>query len=738
MFKIWRNRFFISYLPVFLVVMLSISISFFLFVNYSSQQQAKRANRLFVDQMILKLDQTLQQIDSVIMREVTFNERLNAFFGHDRRDVFSGVAEPSRVLQELLSLAPEIDNLYLYDQQDQTVLSKNSLFSLQQFGDREFVKEAADKGGALRWLPARSFREFPDDSPKQVITLVRKVPILTGEKGLIVVNIDTETIRRKIRELSGNSLSEVSVRDQGGSFLLHPSSSPALTSKLATYNSAYTGWEYAVVLKDAGMFRVFSTLQVIWVGITLVLFLLGIVWIIYVSRNQYKPVEAILQQIRAFTPVIHPQSAGWAGDEFSFIQTAIGRMIEQSNEYHEKHKEGQIYRRRQFFHELTEGPAAVGASPSHWAEEWRELQLPGDYSSLCACIIEMDKYVEFEEQYSPSDRNLFKFVLRSVSVELAEKRGLAAWPEWVGSDRLAVLWFSLANDAAPIGDLCQELVAWVDGHLHFTVTVGMGMPVRRLEEVAASYTVAEKALKYKSVLGTNRFIDPENIGNANSQKVYDSLEEVKETAQLYVQGDPRWMDAFHHLMNGLQSRLLSGDDIRVAMEYVRYHINLSMRELAPEYREIWDRRVYPSLPSVMERGETLEEVRWRYAELLDEAFRHMEAERESRSSYSLILRVREFIGRHYSSPDLSLAYIGEHFGLNIKSLSQMFKEELGEKFVDYVARLRIEEAKRLLQETELPVQDVAVRVGYLSVHTFNRVFKKQMNVTPGDYRKQHS
>ncbi|MNI88550.1 HTH-type transcriptional regulator YesS [compost metagenome] len=61
---------------------------------------------------------------------------------------------------------------------------------------------------------------------------------------------------------------------------------------------------------------------------------------------------------------------------------------------------------------------------------------------------------------------------------------------------------------------------------------------------------------------------------------------------------------------------------------------------------------------------------------------------------------------------------------------------MGEKFVDYLSLLRIRHARQLLEETNASIQDTAMKVGYTHALSFIRMFKKVMNVTPGDYRKQ--
>ena len=57
--------------------------------------------------------------------------------------------------------------------------------------------------------------------------------------------------------------------------------------------------------------------------------------------------------------------------------------------------------------------------------------------------------------------------------------------------------------------------------------------------------------------------------------------------------------------------------------------------------------------------------------------------------------------------------------------------------MDYIHKLRIAEAKRLLAETELTVYEIGDRVGYNTSWTMTRAFKRYEQMTPGTYREQH-
>ena len=86
---------------------------------------------------------------------------------------------------------------------------------------------------------------------------------------------------------------------------------------------------------------------------------------------------------------------------------------------------------------------------------------------------------------------------------------------------------------------------------------------------------------------------------------------------------------------------------------------------------------------------------------------------------------------------ISLREFGEQFHLSEKYISRYFKEHFHITLSQYVTYLRLEHAKQLLQDTDIPVTDVAMQSGYKNVSYFIRSFQKAYAVSPLKYRKNN-
>ena len=96
-------------------------------------------------------------------------------------------------------------------------------------------------------------------------------------------------------------------------------------------------------------------------------------------------------------------------------------------------------------------------------------------------------------------------------------------------------------------------------------------------------------------------------------------------------------------------------------------------------------------------------------------------------------RIVEFIYENYRS-ELTAAAVAEHFGITVSALNAVLLDQVEKNYSLFVNYLRINEACRLLKETELGILDIAVSVGYHNIKTFNRNFLFFRQMTPGVFR----
>ncbi len=96
-----------------------------------------------------------------------------------------------------------------------------------------------------------------------------------------------------------------------------------------------------------------------------------------------------------------------------------------------------------------------------------------------------------------------------------------------------------------------------------------------------------------------------------------------------------------------------------------------------------------------------------------------------------------FIDDHYADPGICADQIGDALGVSAAYVSRMLKQSTGLGVVDHIHRARLGNAKELLADTQLSLDEVARQVGFSSRFTLTRSFKRYEEMTPGAWRELH-
>jgi len=107
----------------------------------------------------------------------------------------------------------------------------------------------------------------------------------------------------------------------------------------------------------------------------------------------------------------------------------------------------------------------------------------------------------------------------------------------------------------------------------------------------------------------------------------------------------------------------------------------------------------------------------------------------ARSDDGVIAKCLEWVAEHYQA-SAPVAAMVRMSGLPERSFARRCKKATGLTPLEYVHALRLEEAKRLLECTGFPIEEVAENVGYEDASFFGRLFRRQVKLTPAQYRKR--
>lgn len=174
-------------------------------------------------------------------------------------------------------------------------------------------------------------------------------------------------------------------------------------------------------------------------------------------------------------------------------------------------------------------------------------------------------------------------------------------------------------------------------------------------------------------------------------------------------------------------------DIRLkVLEFVLRAENIAYENGGMTY-EFNTRKEY--LPTVMNTDNMTTMREW-FISKINEACQNV-LYKASERSVGLIETAKEYILNNYSR-DVSLDDVSRQLNISPYYFSKIFKEETGEGFVEYLTGIRIEKAKELLMTKEYTMKEICSMVGYADPNYFSRSFKKNVGVTPTEFRAEGS
>ena len=98
--------------------------------------------------------------------------------------------------------------------------------------------------------------------------------------------------------------------------------------------------------------------------------------------------------------------------------------------------------------------------------------------------------------------------------------------------------------------------------------------------------------------------------------------------------------------------------------------------------------------------------------------------------------IKEYIANSYTNELLSIKDISEHVLFSTSYVCTLFKNETGQTLNQYITDYRIEKAKELLLDHRNRIGDISKEVGYADSNYFGKIFKKQVGMTPSEFREK--
>ncbi|MBN2851155.1 MAG: response regulator [Clostridia bacterium] len=280
--------------------------------------------------------------------------------------------------------------------------------------------------------------------------------------------------------------------------------------------------------------------------------------------------------------------------------------------------------------------------------------------------------------------------------------------------------------------LLEEINQQVKHFLKITVTTGLGYIKSSVTHLPSSFQSAKTAFEYRLLLGGNKVIFIDDVEPKHNKSL--TLDPEKESRLLNVIKFGSEHDV-REMVKALLNYVGSGNI--TAKECQLYFLQISsFLIIQAEIFQIDSSVLFKEVSELFTKiisFATMEQVRNWFTNICLE-LRVEFTRKRATSTQKLVNKAKDYIEKNFEDSELTIQKLADAFFISPSYLSMIFKKELETTFLQYLISVRLEKSKELLENPENTISEVAQKVGYPDISYFSYFFKKNVGVSPREYK----
>lgn len=751
-----------SYISVVLIIVFLLCSAFYLYFSNHYKEELQSRNQLILENTASTIETSVLERVQQIYLEVSLNQQAALGLLPDA-SLPSNLSKVSS-LQDMLSAqvasnSDLIQAVHLYAPREHILLS--SLYGLKFNADQgagsaywsDWVNGMKHNPRNNLWTEARFVPEdivssIPGGSGSPLITYAHSYPFRSSgadSELLIAIDLKESAVRDILLNMmpardqtsfiatqSGRILagSHQDAVDQAGTYaasianaLASPETSGSLSQEIS--GSAYvisyqdlpsTGWKLFNASPADLFYEKWGVVQRLILSLCLFALLVGIGLSGILAKINYSPVKRLLRTIKDLSG----SAPGPAINEFNLIDSAFTRLNDKVSSLEDTLLASSPHIRQNIIMNLLQGtppqakvtgdPEFLGLSPEHTRYCCLLLNTRGAYThmSLSGMQTAMTGIIEgLEEIRLPGSR--------IIAEELPDKQ-------------LIVILGTREASGILLDQLSELIVTETRKQFQIGIQLSRGCWVDDIRRLHHSYTEAQTLMKYAyflpeiTVLKDRALLEKDHSLEELPQPVLARFKDKLQTRQL-----EEALAALEQLVAAMREGSYPAD-------YCHFILANTVFMYSDVLKSVRYTPVLHGHLDLYNEYIALADIR-HFQEWFAASISTFIADTEKRNSdraLSAIEAAKEYIGKHLPE-DLSLDVVASKVFISPKYLSKLFKEELGITYTDYITGRRMEQAKLLIENNNMSIEQVATSVGYGTTAYFIKRFKEIYGCTPGNY-----
>ncbi|WP_139995177.1 helix-turn-helix domain-containing protein [Paenibacillus paridis] len=745
----------ISILPVLI-------IGLFSYIQSSKQVQERvnQAELQYVRQLNANIEQVLKTVDHTLTNLAESRVMEDALYSVMSAPNFQLYNNLKSEITHLQSFDTKVEDVIIVNKQRNWLIKNSGIKRLNEHPDERTYLDKFELIHNTSWLlvEKNSYKDaISSRSCPYMISLVKKLPNITINKyALAIANIPACSIAELITD--GEGQEEIIVLNEEQRIVLHKdsamigkplSSHPVYGAEMSFdgpsgqlqamydsrpytvtyYKSTFNGWTYLSVVSIDQLTEESRQIGWLTLGISLFIMILSILFVLLGTNKLYTPLKRLVKAIegRDSGSEVSPRN------EVQVIEDHIKHLFN-SNSKLESEMRSQVQQVSSLFlHRMLSG--SLRDAEIH--EKMNYFGFQPHWQQMAVLAIQVDTLEN--THYESKDLELLLFAMLNISEEVIPKKNRLPV---ILMDRSVVVVAGYKEESwqqveEPFYQLTELLKNLITRYLGLSASIGISAPFQEMKYASRAYEESLEALTHRIRLGKGIIVPFSSLHSGKPSVAFeypariehDLIQAIKlaeqEEAVLLLRN---WMaEAINQiqlpdhyqlsLVRLLNRLLLLGQEAGIALgKSGTYRMSL--------YEEVLALHVSGEIED------------WFKGKLIMPMLQQF-AERRHSQDQKLSERIIDLIQNHYDF-EFTLEDCAVRLHYNASYLSSVFKKETGYTFSEYLASYRLHIAKQWLTETDMTVKEIAERLKYNNSHNFIRAFRKQEDMTPGQYRSQYS
>ncbi len=745
-----------SYLIIICVAFLC-SISIYLIIGEVVKQEVDRSNAVILENVRLSTDSYINDMQK-IATDIRDNPLFEAVYLDklEENDFVYASVQLQKELSHYQAMNTDIASIYLYIKDRDYIISGNRAVPADIMYEIDYKNTGItlEEWKQLLSDSSRSvFRQLTSASGggvQQQLALFSPLPAISeNPSAVLVITVSADAI--------GNALKNGKLEEHGVLFILNSQDQVLMSNREwklpVTYEMLQDGKQQKLKMNDASYIMTsakssamnmryvlaipnntyYKTAIVVrniaFAGVFIFLALALYVAFQLLKKN-YRPLRELMGYVNDAYGTAEEEE-----NEYHVFQSAISRAVAEKAQMQNKLKQQSNTVRDHMLGNLLKGKTENNL-------QLEDILFSNGIDFAEAHIRVLVFYVEyFDELFEGSSKEIEEqtslafLVVRNITQELLDRHFQTVFVEV--DDMMVCLLNAKKQDDGQALTIMKETIKEakdiIKENFYIDFTVSVSGAHESANGVAVAYQEAMEAMEYKIIMGSGGTI------------CYDELE-VKQENYYYP------MNTELIIVNALKAG--DEDTVRDTLDRLFYrnftqgHLSLAMAKcfisnlVSTFLKVLEDMRIQIQIdmePEMEKFNRILSGVDVVTAQQMLQDMIHRicgyAKQRPDSSAKKIVEQVKQYVSENYHDFNLSLYSIADEFHITYTHLSRVFKAETGEGLLQYINKIRMAAAKKLLLETEQSITQIAEAVGYGNSNSLIRAFKKYNGITPGKFRE---